>query len=94
MTLHIECRFNKNSLLQRYFLAILPAGKGLRVYQPDFCFYMKITERYDIVCQPKVQAHETVAAHNLVCVLRYIKMTFHQYQIEPPYIHRAAYSLI
>ena len=27
MTLHIECRFNKNSLLQCYFLAIFPAGK-------------------------------------------------------------------
>ena len=26
MALHIECRFDKNSLLQRYFLAILPAG--------------------------------------------------------------------
>ena len=26
MALHIECRFNKNSLLQCYFLAILPAG--------------------------------------------------------------------
>ena len=27
MALHIECRFNKNSLLRCYFLAILPAGK-------------------------------------------------------------------
>ena len=27
MALHIECRFNKISLLQCYFLAILPAGK-------------------------------------------------------------------
>ena len=26
MALHIECRFNKISLLQCYFLAILPAG--------------------------------------------------------------------
>ena len=26
MASHIECRFNKNSLLQCYFLAILPAG--------------------------------------------------------------------
>ena len=26
MALHIECRFNKNSLLQCYFLAFLPAG--------------------------------------------------------------------
>ena len=26
MALHIECQFNKNSLFQRYFLAILPAG--------------------------------------------------------------------
>ena len=26
MALHIECRFNKNALLQCYFLAILPAG--------------------------------------------------------------------
>ena len=26
MTLHIECRFNKNSLLQCYFLVILLAG--------------------------------------------------------------------
>ena len=25
--MHIECRFNKSSLLQCYFLAILPAGK-------------------------------------------------------------------
>ena len=29
MALHIECRFNKNSLLQRYSLVILPAGKTL-----------------------------------------------------------------
>ena len=28
MALHIECRFNKNSLLQCYFLAILPAGNN------------------------------------------------------------------
>ena len=26
MALHFQCRFNKNSLLQRYFLAILLAG--------------------------------------------------------------------
>ena len=26
MALHFECRFNKNSLLQCYFLAILPVG--------------------------------------------------------------------
>ena len=26
MALHIECRFNKNALLQCYFLAFLPAG--------------------------------------------------------------------
>ena len=29
MTLHIECWFNKNSLFQRYFLAIFPAGYWL-----------------------------------------------------------------
>ena len=29
MALHIECRFNKNSLLQCYFLAILPTGENL-----------------------------------------------------------------
>ena len=27
MASHTECQFNKNSLLQCYFLAILPAGK-------------------------------------------------------------------
>ena len=30
MASHIECRFNKISLLQCYFLAILPAGKSKR----------------------------------------------------------------
>ena len=29
MAMHIECRFNKNSLLQCFFLGILPAGKVL-----------------------------------------------------------------
>ena len=31
MASHIECRFNKNSLPQCYFLAILPAGKILSI---------------------------------------------------------------
>ena len=31
MALHIECRFNKNSLLQCYFLVILPAGYVIKI---------------------------------------------------------------
>ena len=30
MASHIECRFNKNSLIQCYFLGILPAGYWLK----------------------------------------------------------------
>ena len=33
MASHIECRFNKNTLLQCYFLAILPAGYS---FEPKF----------------------------------------------------------
>ena len=36
MALHIERRFNKNSLLQCYFLAILPAGKYRWIYYSPF----------------------------------------------------------
>ena len=33
MALHIDCQFNKNSLLQCYFLRFLPAGLIARGYR-------------------------------------------------------------
>ena len=34
MALHFQCRFNKNSLLQCYYLVILPAGLWSQVLEP------------------------------------------------------------
>ena len=42
---HIECRFNKNSLLQCYFLAILPAGLSFT----SFHFPASIRPQKDVV---------------------------------------------
>ena len=41
MALKIECRFNKDSLLRGYFLAILPAGKS-RNYTLEALFIREI----------------------------------------------------
>ena len=41
MASHIECRFNKNSLLQCYFLAILPAGIASLSFSREFQFLLE-----------------------------------------------------
>ena len=56
MALHIECRFNKNALLQCYFLAILPAGtnfsfiillfwkEAIWIFNEFYCFFFGLSK--------------------------------------------------